>query len=84
MKKKIECSYTYTMQPKVDYGQFIAETGGYGKIKVETELYYKYLEARRQFEILDDEMFRLLPIKVKRRILDLYQKASSTDKKESK
>lgn len=75
-KTKIECSYQYQMKPSVDYGQFIAEVGSAGKIKVDSELYYKYVEARRAFEILDDEMFRELPIKVKRAVMDLYQKGS--------
>ena len=81
MKNKIECSYAITMFPRIDYGQFIAEKGGGGKIKVSTDLYYRYIEARRQFEILNDEMYRELPIKVKRQLIEMCQKGSPSPDK---
>ncbi len=74
--KKIEAHYILEMKPTLDIGQFSA-----GKtVKIDAELYRSYIEARKQFEILGDEIFRLLPYKVKSDYIKMFQKETKQER----
>lgn len=54
----------------LDVGRFIKHKDDvvYGDLKVEAKLYKRYLDARYKFELLHDEIFRMLPASAKREL----------------